>query len=65
MYNLAKGMTALAAIAFLLAVVSNFSGPILATSAEGLSRASSNLALLAIAWAVVFGSRSFASAPRS
>jgi hypothetical protein len=67
MYSLAKGLTALAILAFLLAVVSNFSGPILATPAEGFSRACSNLALLAIALVVVFGDRPFAgiSASRS
>jgi hypothetical protein len=60
MYSLAKGLTALAAVAFLLAVVSNFIGPILATPAEGFSRACTNLALLAIALVVVFGDRALA-----
>ena len=63
MYSLAKGLTALAALAFLLAVVSNFTGPILATPAEGFSRACSNLALLAIALVVVFGNRALAGRP--
>ena len=52
MAQLAKALTAAAAVAFVLAVVTNFTGnympPILA-SAEGFSRASTNLALLAIA----------------
>ncbi len=67
MYSLAKGLTALAILAFLLAVVAHFSGPILATPAEGFSRACSNLALLAIALVLAFGERPLAgiSAPRS
>jgi len=48
MTQLAKGLTALAAVAFVMAVVVNFTGDLLAT-AEGFSRASANLALLAIA----------------
>ena len=52
MAQLAKALTALAAMAFLMAVVTNFTGhymdPIL-TTPEGFSRASANLALLAIA----------------
>lgn len=52
MAQLAKALTALAALAFILAVVTNFTGnymaPWLAT-AEGFSRASANLVLLAIA----------------
>ena len=48
MLSLAKGLTGLAALAFVLAVMTNFTGAILATS-EGFSRASANLALLAIA----------------
>jgi hypothetical protein len=58
MAQLAKALTALAAVAFVLAVVTNFTGnyidPIL-TSAEGFSRASTNLALLAIALVLGFG----------
>ena len=64
MHNLAKGSTLLAAVAFVLAVVSNFMGPILATPAEGFSRASTNLALLALALVVVFGDRAFPPGPR-
>jgi hypothetical protein len=51
MAQIAKALTALAALAFVLAVVTNFTGnyvPFLAT-AEGFSRAATNLALLAIA----------------
>jgi hypothetical protein len=52
MAQLAKALTALAALAFVLAVVTNFTGnymgPFL-TTAEGYSRAATNLALLAIA----------------
>ena len=55
MYNSAKGLTALAALAFVLAVVGNFTGGMLSTTPEGFSRASSNLAMLAIALVVVFG----------
>ena len=48
MAQLAKALTALAAVAFVLALVTNFTGDLLATS-EGFSRACTNLALLAIA----------------
>jgi hypothetical protein len=54
MYSLAKGVTVLAALAFVLAVVGNFTGGLLHTAPEGFSRASNNLALLAIALVVVF-----------
>ena len=54
MAQLAKGLTALAAVAFVMAVVVNFTGDLLAT-AEGFSRASTNLALLAIALVLGFG----------
>ena len=49
MTNLPKAFTLLAVLAFLLAIVANFVGPIAGTSAEGFSRACTNLALLAIA----------------
>lgn len=55
MYSLAKGLTGLAALAFVLAVASYFIGGILSISPEAFSRASNNLALLAIALVVVFG----------
>ena len=51
---LAKLLTALAALAFVLAVLTNFTGPIMGTVAEGFSRACNNLALLAIALVLVF-----------
>jgi hypothetical protein len=57
MISLAKVLTAVAGLTFLLAVMTNFTGPILNTPAEGYSRACSNLALLAIALVVVFGDR--------
>jgi hypothetical protein len=57
MDNLVKLLTGLAALAFFLAVVANFTGPILNTVSEGFSRACTNLALLAIAFAVSFGDR--------
>lgn len=48
MAQLAQGVIALAAVAFVMAVITNFTGDLL-TTAEGYSRASTNLALLAIA----------------
>jgi hypothetical protein len=67
MITIAKALTALAALAFVLAVVSSFAGPIVQTSAEAFSRACSNLALLAIALSVIFGDRAIVgrSAPLS
>jgi len=52
MAQLANALTALAAIAFVLAVVTNFTGNYIGpwlTTAEGFSRACTNLTLLAIA----------------
>jgi hypothetical protein len=57
MSNLAKALTGLAALAFVLAVGTHFAGPLLSTQAEAYSRASTNLALLAIALVLVFGDR--------
>ena len=54
MAQLARGLTALAAIAFILAIITNFTGNLLTTS-EGFSRASTNLALLAVAVVLAFG----------
>ena len=54
MLTLAKACTALAALAFLLAVVAHFAGPVVNTQAEAYSRAATNLALLAIALVLVF-----------
>src|SRR4029079_12969906 len=49
MRNLTLALIGLAALAFLLAVASSFTGPVGPVQAEGFSRASTNLALLAIA----------------
>lgn len=57
MSNLAKALTGLAALAFVLAVVTHFTGPLLRTEAEAFSRACTNLALLAIALVVASGER--------
>ena len=55
MHIVAKGLVGLAALAFLLAVVDSvITGPILTIPAESFSRAANNLALLALALAVVF-----------
>ena len=54
MNTLARTFTGLAGLAFVLAVVANFSGPIMSTGAEAFSRASTNLALLAIAINLIF-----------
>jgi hypothetical protein len=48
MSTLVKALVALSALAFVLAVVTYFTGPIIAQP-EAFSRASTNLALLAIA----------------
>ena len=50
MENLAKGLIGLAVLAFVLAVANDLTGILLMlTSAEAASRASNNLALVAIA----------------
>ena len=54
MITLAKALTALAALAFGLAVLTHYAGPMIGTYAEAYSRACSNLALLAIAVIIVF-----------
>jgi ABC-type amino acid transport system permease subunit len=63
MSNLVKALIGLSALAFVLAVLASFSGPILHTVAEGYSRASTNLALLAIALVLTFGGTT--TTPRS
>ena len=63
MSTLVKALIGLAALAFVLAVVTHFAGPVVQTQAEAYSRASTNLALLAIALVLTFGDR--ASAGRS
>jgi hypothetical protein len=58
MAQLAKALTAAAAVAFILAVVTNFTGNYMElwlASAEGFSRACTNLCLLAIAVVLAFG----------
>jgi hypothetical protein len=57
MSSLAKVLTGLAGLAFLLAIVANFAGPMLNTPAEGFSRACNNLALIAIALVIAFDDR--------
>lgn len=63
MSSLVKALIGLSALAFVLAVVSSFSGPIFHTVAEAYSRASTNLALLAIALVLAFGGTT--TTPRS
>jgi hypothetical protein len=55
MSTLVKALIGLAALAFVLAVVTHFAGPIAGTRPEAYSRASTNLALLAIALVMTFG----------
>jgi hypothetical protein len=55
MTALIKSLIVLAALAFVLAVLTHFVGAIAGTEAEAFSRACSNLALLAIALTLVFG----------
>jgi hypothetical protein len=55
MGTLVKALIGLAALAFVLAVVTYFTGPIIGTQAEAYSRASTNLSLLAIALVLTFG----------
>jgi ABC-type amino acid transport system permease subunit len=55
MSNLVKALIGLSALAFVLAVLASFSGPIVHTTAEAYSRASNNLSLLAIALVLTFG----------
>jgi len=54
MSNLVKALIALSALAFVLAVVTHFTGALMSTQAEAYSRASTNLALLAIALVVAY-----------
>jgi hypothetical protein len=57
MTNLAKAFTGLALLAFVLAVLTHFTGPIIGTLPEAFSRACTNLALLAIAFVLAFPDR--------
>jgi hypothetical protein len=57
MANLPKVLTGLAALTFVLAVITDFAGPLFNVGAGAFSRACTNLALLAIALAVTSGER--------
>jgi hypothetical protein len=63
MGNLVRVLIGLAALAFVLAVVTHFAGPLLRTQPEAYSRASTNLALLAIALVLSYGSTASARRP--
>jgi len=55
MSTLVKALIGLSALAFLLAVVTHFRGAIMGTYGAGYSRASADLALLAIALVLTYG----------
>jgi len=55
MGKLVKALIGLAAFAFVLAVLTHFTGAIVRTQPEAYSRACTNLALLAIALVLTFG----------
>ena len=63
MGNLVRVLIGLAALAFVLAVVTHFAGPLLRTQPEAYSRASTNLALLAIALVLTYGNAASARRP--
>ena len=63
MGNLVRVLIGLAALAFVLAVVTHFAGPLLRTQPEAYSRASTNLALLAIALVLTYGNAASARPP--
>ncbi len=63
MSALPKVLTGLAALAFVLAVFTNFVGPFVHVGAEGFSRASTNLALLAIALVLISSSAAHTGRP--
>jgi hypothetical protein len=54
MRALAKVLVGLAALAFVLAIVTTFTGRLMHVHPEGFSRACSNLALIAIALVLTF-----------
>ncbi len=54
MQGIAKVLVVLAAITFVLAVVGAYTGTLMGIGAEALSRACTNLALIAIAGVMVF-----------
>ena len=55
MSNLVKALIGLSALAFVIAVLTHFTGSILRTQPVAFSRASADLALLAIALVLTFG----------
>jgi hypothetical protein len=55
MSTLVKPLIGMAALAFVLAVLTHFVGPIVHTNPEAYSRASGNLSLLAIALVLAYG----------
>ena len=55
MSTMVKALVGLAALAFVLAVLTHFVGPIVHTNPEAYSRASGNLSLLAIALVLGYG----------
>jgi hypothetical protein len=55
MGNLPKALIALSVLAFVLAIFTHFTGALVGTQAEAYSRASANLALLAIAIELTLG----------
>ena len=58
MKNAIKVLIVLAALSFVFAVIASFTGgSIMTIGAEGFSRASTNLALIAIALSLVFNSK--------
>jgi hypothetical protein len=57
MSTLVKALIGLSALAFVLAVLTHFAGPLLGTHPRGYSSASTNLAVLAIALVLAFGDR--------
>jgi len=63
MGNLAKVLTGFAAVAFVLALVGHFMGPIVTVSSLGYSRVCADLALLAIALVLTFPDTARASRP--
>ena len=65
MRNLAKLLVGLSAVAFALAVVAAYTGRIMQFVPHTFSRASENLALLAIALVLVWGAQSGGTTART
>ena len=61
MSTMIKALVGLAALAFVLAVLTHFVGSIVHTNPEAYSRASGNLSLLAIALVLAYGDSAGAS----